>query len=373
MKLITGFYFIMEGEYMNSSVYDELHSVLNDLLDQRDKIQKEIEENNLQIHEAQCFADEILSKDEEDFNMFSPRKFEDIYRSELDESYGKKSAYENANSGLISKKEELDKLIDVLQNVSSDWKRESENVLEKEKYDQQKETYILNNKKNALDVLEVQYKYLADRLNDHILQKLFHATHKLETGSKFVGQDPARAKQELNLASIDIQDSIAEIRNMIYRLCPLNVEHMELKQALQKMISAFNKSDRYRMDSKIEDVDFQDTNLQDPFLQLSIYRVVQECLLNIQKHANAKNVVFYFGVPEESNDTLVIRIEDDGIGFHVKKYSDYVKDSGTGIYLMKARAFLLNGSLDITSDPENKGTKVKVEIPVIKMQNNLDE
>ena len=81
------------------SVYEELHMTLRDLINQKKEIEKQIEQNNLQIHEAECFTEEILSKDEEDFTVFSPRKYEEIYRDELDAS---KRAEENAEDSIFA-------------------------------------------------------------------------------------------------------------------------------------------------------------------------------------------------------------------------------------------------------------------------------
>ena len=96
---------------MESSVYDELHTVLQDLTDQRKQLQKQIDSNNLQIHEAECFAEEIFSKDEEDFTVFSPRRYEDIYRTQLDQSNARKAGLESQNQALKDKRNELDGMI----------------------------------------------------------------------------------------------------------------------------------------------------------------------------------------------------------------------------------------------------------------------
>ena len=79
---------------MDASVYNELQENLNQLRKERKELQSSIEENELKIQEAQCFADKIMRKDEEDFTVFSPRKYEDLYRDELNASNDRKKNYE---------------------------------------------------------------------------------------------------------------------------------------------------------------------------------------------------------------------------------------------------------------------------------------
>lgn len=97
--------------------------------------------------------------------------------------------------------------------------------------------------------------------------------------------------------------------------------------------------------------------------ELMLFRVVQEVIINIAKHAQAKNVALFLC----SDDKYInIGIEDNGIGFDVKEVlrdMDRGENGGFGVIGMKERIALLEGSLDICSKP-NEGTFISIEVPI---------
>jgi signal transduction histidine kinase len=103
------------------------------------------------------------------------------------------------------------------------------------------------------------------------------------------------------------------------------------------------------------DIQFYDFPDQLPVeVSAQLYRIVQEAINNVQKHADAQNIdMQFFGYPEE----LIITIDDDGKGISATS-----KD-GIGIQNMKARAEGLNGSFEISSKA-NKGTSLLFRIPL---------
>jgi signal transduction histidine kinase len=96
--------------------------------------------------------------------------------------------------------------------------------------------------------------------------------------------------------------------------------------------------------------DFIDSAWNDKF-QLNIFRIIQEQLNNILKHAHAKKI--YISIRECENDILV-EISDDGIGFVTTK-----RTTGVGLTNIKSRSELFNGTLVLTSEP-GKGTSLSI-------------
>lgn len=93
----------------------------------------------------------------------------------------------------------------------------------------------------------------------------------------------------------------------------------------------------------------------DKYLELAIYRTVQELLINIVKHARAKTATVVIKV---DNQDIVIKVADDGIGLVTNK-----KDkSGIGLASIRSKINLLNSRTTIKSAP-NKGTSVEITIP----------
>jgi signal transduction histidine kinase len=90
----------------------------------------------------------------------------------------------------------------------------------------------------------------------------------------------------------------------------------------------------------------------------NLYRIVQEALNNIHKHAKAKKV----GVLLDKRDgSIILNIEDDGIGFNPK--SEKNRGKGLGLVGMQERAALVGGSVEIESAPK-KGTTIYVRVPI---------
>jgi len=88
-----------------------------------------------------------------------------------------------------------------------------------------------------------------------------------------------------------------------------------------------------------------------------IFRVAQESLQNISKHANAKNVSVALGL---ENGAVVLTIGDDGVGFDLREVKGR---KGLGLIGMDERAHLVKGKLTITSQPA-QGTQITLEIPL---------
>jgi signal transduction histidine kinase len=89
---------------------------------------------------------------------------------------------------------------------------------------------------------------------------------------------------------------------------------------------------------------------------VALYRILQESLTNIAKHAKATRVNIHLDIQA---DKLVMKVNDNGIGF---KISQKNKPNSYGLLGMKERVYLLEGNLNISSQP-GEGTTIKVEIP----------
>jgi len=98
-----------------------------------------------------------------------------------------------------------------------------------------------------------------------------------------------------------------------------------------------------------------------PSLEVTLFRIVQEAFNNIIKHARAKNAS---AVISFNNSSVMIRIQDDGIGFNVQKVLNWKsRPPGMGLLGMRERVTLVNGSLVINSAP-GQGTELVIEVPI---------
>src|SRR5690606_34059771 len=91
-------------------------------------------------------------------------------------------------------------------------------------------------------------------------------------------------------------------------------------------------------------------------VKTGLFRIFQESLTNVARHANAKKVEIHL---ELENDTLQLSISDDGKGFEMK---EAVKKKTLGILGMQARSFMMGGKYEVSSKP-GQGTTINVFVP----------
>lgn len=330
---------------MDREAYEELESILNRLSEQKEEIQLKIDSNELHIDEAECFTRKILEKEEEDFRVFSPRKFTDLYKDELNKSEENKLFYQKENETLLYKRNEIDSILSLLQKMK-------EEIIVSDNID------LGDNKSNMdLSIIHLQEEdrqRIARDLHDTVLQNITHSLHKIELSTKFIDQDIVRAKLELASVSKELKEVTKEIRNTIYDLRPMILDDLGLRDALIKFISLFNEQCKYEIKMEIDNV-----SCEKNIVLLSIYRIIKECFHNIEKHADATRILF---TCKEDEQKCLIHIEDNGKGFIVEE-AEQKKDNHFGLSLIKERVLLLDGTLKIDSKV-NIGTIIDIEIPL---------
>ena len=96
-------------------------------------------------------------------------------------------------------------------------------------------------------------------------------------------------------------------------------------------------------------------------MAINLYRIIQEAFTNIIRHSKCQSVDFQLTM---DNDCLLVRINDDGVGFSPKEVSGRDMDRrGMGLFIIHERAKAINAKIQIHSEA-NQGTKVKVEVPL---------
>lgn len=305
-----------------------LIDVISELKQEVLKLDNQIDCNSRSMREADVYLKNF--EEPEDVKVFSPRNMETVHREEIQKTLELKKEYAKKNERLIQKRKVLSERLEKL-----------EKFLNKE-----------NNKITALKMQEEDRKRIARELHDTSLQNLTHLIHKIELCGMYIDKDPVQAKLELTIINKHLKEIIEEIRRTIFDLRPMTFDDLGMKAAIERLLMKINENSLFEVDSVIEDVSCE-TNL----VMVSIYRIVQESLVNIVKHSEAKKIKFCF---RKINDKCVIDIKDDGKGFIQE---DVDGERHFGILLMKERVELLNGDIKITSK-EDKGTEIHIEIPL---------
>ena len=207
---------------------------------------------------------------------------------------------------------------------------------------------------SIMNIQEEDRQRISRDLHDTSLQNLAHILHKIELSSLVIDQDPVKAKIELSVVIQNLRDVIDEIRNTIFDLRPMTFDDLGLKPALERFLEVINENQKYHIDAKLDDV-----SCENKLVLVSIYRVIQECFVNITKHAKADKIIFHC---TQEDDVCKIRIEDDGVGF---SYDELNQRCGKhfGVGVMKERVILLGGKITVDSK-KDIGTKIDIEIPL---------
>ena len=161
-----------------------------------------------------------------------------------------------------------------------------------------------------------------------------------------------------------LQRSISEVRNLAYDLRPPGLDQLGLVRTLFVYCEDFAQTNDLKIDFIAAGLD--GLTLEED-IQINIYRLIQEALHNVKKHAQAKGVTIRLVA---SSPNLMLRIIDDGKGFDVQHWrTQSFKEKHMGLQSIVERVGLLNGTIDIRSRP-NKGSGIFITIPI--KEHNID-
>jgi signal transduction histidine kinase/streptogramin lyase len=160
--------------------------------------------------------------------------------------------------------------------------------------------------------------------------------------------------------SDEASSAISETREISYNLRPFQLDRLGLTKAIEAMVRTTRIASGIGFTSELDNID--DVFPED--LRINFYRIVQESLGNIMKHAQATEVNVRV---KRRIENVILTIEDDGRGFTPDERSPLFSRSGFGLTGMGERARLLGGELKVRSTP-GKGTTVMFEIPLRQKQ-----
>jgi signal transduction histidine kinase len=140
-------------------------------------------------------------------------------------------------------------------------------------------------------------------------------------------------------------------------LRPPVLDNRGLAEALDEHVQRFEQEHRVAVD-----VDLEFEGRLPPELETILYRIVQESLNNVAKHARAKQVTVT--VDRVEDGTVRLRIGDDGVGFDASDAGRLLREGHFGLAGMRERASLVGGAVEVHSQP-GQGTTVEARLPVL--------
>ncbi|MFH0821382.1 MAG: PAS domain-containing protein [Pseudomonadota bacterium] len=207
---------------------------------------------------------------------------------------------------------------------------------------------------------ERERERIASDLNDHVAQDL----SALRLSLKTVADDLRSVKPELSDRVEEISETVRSVvegvRCLSYELLPPGLDHLGLVSTVQQYCSEFSAKNRLSVKLVSDGVE----GLQPDFdVEINLFRVIQEALNNTAEHAQARSVVVRIS---GSQSRILVRVKDDGKGFDVLRESaEAIAHKRLGLWSIRQRIDLLQGTVDITSDPD-RGTEIVVDVPLEK-------
>jgi two-component system, NarL family, sensor histidine kinase UhpB len=201
--------------------------------------------------------------------------------------------------------------------------------------------------RRALLVQEGERRRIARELHDEVGQTLTGVMLQVEG---LAGQIPEELREQLDELRETARHGTEEVRRIARRLRPEALEDLGLESALAALAAAFGEHARLRIERRLE-----------PGLPLSqeqelvIYRIAQEALTNVARHADATEVELHL---ERTNGRAILTVRDDGGGIPPEAFR-----SSQGIRGMRERAMLIGAQLTI-GNPAAGGTEVRLSIPL---------
>lgn len=204
--------------------------------------------------------------------------------------------------------------------------------------------------KRLIESQEAERRRIAGELHDSLGQELLLIANRMQLALGHAILAPALREELEGIGALATQ-AVTEVRRISHALRPPQLDHLGLTRALRAMLDSVARTAGFRLSCRVEDID----GVYPAELEANWYRILQEGLNNILKHARARNVDV---VLEHDVRTVRLIVADDGRGFVPTAAA-----GGIGLRNIAERVRILGGELRIDSAPET-GTRLEITAPL---------
>lgn len=203
---------------------------------------------------------------------------------------------------------------------------------------------------------ENERRRIARELHDDTIQSLVALSRRLEALSASNGLLSAEAAGRVRELQTATREMIERMRRFSQDLRPSILDDLGLLPTLDELTAEFNRQEGMEAELRVTG----DERRLSSEMELTLFRIVQEALNNVRRHADASQVIITVDI---SDSAVEVAVEDDGKGFDPPTSTDHPTAGGKlGLIGMHERARLLRGSLSVDSRPGG-GTRVVVSVP----------
>ena len=211
----------------------------------------------------------------------------------------------------------------------------------------------------ALSIIRAQEeerKRIAREIHDGPAQSMANIVMRTEYCIKLLDMSPEQVRSELFSLQNLVRLSLMDVRKIIFDLRPMVLDDLGLAPAIKRYLS--NYKEQYGL--QVEFLCFGQQRRLDSSVEVALFRIVQELVSNIHKHARAKNAVVKI---ELLRKKINVHVKDDGIGFDLEQVMSDKDREGYGLIGMRERVQLLSGDINIDTAP-GQGTSINLTIPI---------
>ncbi len=208
----------------------------------------------------------------------------------------------------------------------------------------------------VVEAQEAERRRLSRAMHDGPAQSMTNFILQTEICQRLFQSNPVRAEEELVGLKSAATDTFQRIRDFIFELRPMMLDDLGLVPTLRRYAEMFRDKNNIPIEVTIVGKDRR----LDSYVEVTVFRMVQELLNNIRDHAQSTQARI---TVEIEDDGVRAVIDDNGTGFNVDEALAVARQRGTvGLSTMFERVEMLEGTLEIDSKP-GKGTHVVVSIP----------
>lgn len=204
---------------------------------------------------------------------------------------------------------------------------------------------------SVIQAQEAERHRLSRKMHDGPAQALSNFILQAEIAQRLFDIDLEQAREELEDLKLTAGATFEKVREFIFELRPMMLDDLGLVPTLRHYVEA------YQEQTDLE-VIFSASGTErrlDGYLEIMIFRAVQELLSNANRHSEGSKVMFHIDTQE---DNVEVSVEDDGKGFN----ADQALDGSMGIKVIKDRVEILGGEM-IIDTAVGQGTRINFEVP----------